>query len=185
MKLYSGRDVTLSEGAPAFSDIARALSRIPRFAGHTREYFTVLTHSFACYELGAPFAKLNLLIHDVGESVINDIPTPFKHSMMTVREENILGRFCEEHGIAWGWSQLEWDEVNRVDKMVLHAEAFVLGYPDAANIFPAPDPVAVDVVQRFLPMADYYRSDPEAALDMFRLVFDNAMRLYKAPRGMS
>lgn len=88
---YSGQKVSGSEGVPTLMDIAAALSRIPRFAGHGRVNWSVLDHSLFCYDIarhteqlrfGAPSLGLAMLLHDAHEALTGDIPSPMKSPEM-------------------------------------------------------------------------------------------------------
>jgi 5'-deoxynucleotidase YfbR-like HD superfamily hydrolase len=62
-------------------DIAHALSRIPRFLGHTEHPVPVAVHCLAMaatlHEVGSPYA-LEALLHDAAEAYLCDIPKPLK-----------------------------------------------------------------------------------------------------------
>lgn len=91
---YTGRNVKHgSPVAPSLVDIAVGLSRLPRFAGQGRQWFSVLDHSLFADELARRTASLLLvpdaelstnrlrlavLLHDAHESMTGDVPTPFK-----------------------------------------------------------------------------------------------------------
>lgn len=62
-------------------DIAVALSRMPRFAGHTTEFYSVAQHSIHVAELCGPSVKLAALLHDASEAYLVDLPRPIKHAM--------------------------------------------------------------------------------------------------------
>lgn len=76
------------------TDIAVALSRAPRFAGHTSEPWTVAEHCLlvtAILRHGGFNAKMQMagLLHDAAEAYICDIPSPLKWAM-----EQMDGIFC-------------------------------------------------------------------------------------------
>jgi len=81
----SGRRVNLSSPAPdmiSVEDIAGALSRICRFGGHTREFYSVAQHSVLVSAMidhfGRPDLRLIGLHHDSHEAYLGDMPTPLK-----------------------------------------------------------------------------------------------------------
>ncbi len=66
-------------------DIAAGLSKMCRFNGHSREYFSVAQHSVlvsqCCERSGADVrTQLRGLLHDGSEAYIADISRPVKHS---------------------------------------------------------------------------------------------------------
>jgi hypothetical protein len=78
------------------SDIAHALSNYCRFTGHTREFYSVGTHSILCADLARKdgmSAKIQLycLLHDDSEAYLGDISRPLKE---------MLPNYCElEEGV--------------------------------------------------------------------------------------
>ena len=62
-------------------DIALALSRIPRFNGHTDRLLTVAEHSWSGARYIQEDEKLNFLLHDAAEAYLCDIPSPIKQVM--------------------------------------------------------------------------------------------------------
>lgn len=77
----SGKKIDLLNPDPTqieLSDIAVALSRVPRFGGHTLGQWSVLQHSIAVSNLVSDQHKLAALLHDASEAYICDIPSPLK-----------------------------------------------------------------------------------------------------------
>lgn len=100
-------------------DIALALSRVPRFGGHTNDTWTVLQHSMAVAGLVKPELKAQALLHDATEAYICDIPSPLKallgESYKAV-ERRIAGAISKSFGV---------DLVN-LDIAVKRADAIML-----------------------------------------------------------
>ena len=87
LETVSGRKVNVLEPDPdtiVIGDIAWALSRMPRFNGHSIPYvpYSVAQHSMQVMrDLEPHGAKIQLygLLHDAAEAYISDIPSPVKH----------------------------------------------------------------------------------------------------------
>jgi hypothetical protein len=109
---HSGKRVDLNYPDPAainIYDIAVALSRIPRFNGHTNHFYSVAQHSvLVATRLDAwdPETRLCGLLHDAHEAFLGDIVTPVKRCL-----EGDLGRLAlvldwaisQSFGLPWPW----------------------------------------------------------------------------------
>lgn len=87
LETVSGRKIDVSNPNPediVIEDIAWALSRMPRFSGHSIPYvpYSVAQH---CIQVAedlkeyGPDVQLYGLLHDAAEAYINDLPSPVKH----------------------------------------------------------------------------------------------------------
>lgn len=115
MITYSGLQFDPKNPKPeqiSILDISVALSRIPRFVGHTDKFFSVAHHSLACLDILdsakthltiSPKFRLSLLLHDSAEAYISDIPTPVKDLLrpnIDKIENKILKAIYDSIGIA-------------------------------------------------------------------------------------
>lgn len=87
LETVSGRKIDITNPSPdtiEITDIAWALSRMPRFSGHSIPYipYSVAQHCIQVAKELAPHGpKIQLygLLHDAAEAYINDLPSPVKH----------------------------------------------------------------------------------------------------------
>lgn len=87
LETVSGRKINVVDPDPLsieITDIAWALSRMPRFSGHSIPYipYSVAQHCIQVAKELAPHGKeiqLYGLLHDAAEAYINDLPSPVKH----------------------------------------------------------------------------------------------------------
>lgn len=79
--LFSGNTFDFNNPEAAIftiEDVAHALSHICRFNGHCRKFYSVAQHSVLTSKNIAPEYRLEALVHDGVEFVINDMTKPFK-----------------------------------------------------------------------------------------------------------
>lgn len=86
-------------------DIAHALSHVCRFAGHTREFYSVAQHSVLASRIvtDGPQAQMAALMHDASEAYIGDITRPLKQLLpeYKVIEKRIEIALFNHFGIAY------------------------------------------------------------------------------------
>ena len=94
-------------------DLAHALSMICRYAGHTRDFYSVAEHCVLVSQHVAPKHALWGLLHDAGEAYTADIPRPLKRHLNEWQpiEARIMAAVCERFGLA----PEEPDEVKHID----------------------------------------------------------------------
>ncbi len=99
IQTVSGIKFHYLSGGPAEvnpEDICTVLSRVPRWAGHTKKFFSVAQHSVLVSELvkergGHPLDQLLGLIHDATEAYMVDLPSPLKRMIPAYKDiENKL-----------------------------------------------------------------------------------------------
>lgn len=85
--------------------IAKSLSKLCRFTGHTKQFYSVAQHSVIVSQLVWPDCALAGLLHDAAEMVMQDLSSPLKgvikgdyRAHYKVVEIDLLGR--------WGISEL-------------------------------------------------------------------------------
>src|ERR1019366_2746981 len=134
---HSGARVSATAGVPTIDDIALALSRAPRFAGHTRVPYTVLDHSLFAAALcareqpGSFPMQLAVLLHDAHEAVTADNPSPFKNAQIRAIQEKLDERISVSICVN-ACDELFGDHAQAIkiyDRRALLAEAFVVGPP--------------------------------------------------------
>ncbi len=72
-------------------DIAASLSKLCRFGGHCRRFYSVAEHSVLLWQHGvvqelSPVEQLCLLLHDGSEAYMCDLPRPIKHHLPQYQE---------------------------------------------------------------------------------------------------
>jgi hypothetical protein len=88
LRTFSGRYVNLLDPQPTTIfpfDIAIGLSRVCRFAGHTKRFYSVAEHADACRQEcelmypGESALAFKVMMHDAHEYLLCDIPSPLKN----------------------------------------------------------------------------------------------------------
>lgn len=163
----------------SIEDIAWALSRIPRFAGHTtcQIPYNVAQHSVHVSLLVQKHVSenwehypelrsisdivLKALLHDAHEAYIGDIPSPIKHL------DGLRERFKEiENGLdraifgAIGlvpFTQIEKDIIKQADLLALSIEGYHFMPSKGANWnLPAPNALQLNAIMAPMPAIDAY-----------------------------
>lgn len=126
---FGGHRVSLTDPRPEqirIEDIARALSRICRWTGHTRRFFSVAQHS--CYvsrQVHREHALVGLL-HDASESYCSDLARPLKH-VLGHNYASLERRFAGVIGERFGVNLAHLPQnVHDVDRLMQMAEASAL-----------------------------------------------------------
>lgn len=122
-------------------DIAAALSKLCRFGGHCREFYSVAEHSILASELiqqEYPEDRMLAswaLLHDASEAYMVDIPRPVKRQLQEyVRLEDAIQKsIAERFSLPWPMP----DEVHHADTNMLALElrAYMPANPDVQSKF--------------------------------------------------
>jgi len=101
-------------------DIAHALSMQCRFAGHTKEFYSVAQHSLLCSIEAPAKLKLEALLHDASEAYIQDIARPLKNKLKEYKliESTIMTAIAKKFGFNWPLSK----KIKAIDDKILKIE---------------------------------------------------------------
>jgi len=102
IQTYSGKKFYALDPQPediTIEDIAHALSRMCRYAGHCDKFYSVAEHSVLVAE--AADNKLWALLHDASEAYLVDIPRPFKGYLTNYYEleSKVMNAVCDKFGL--------------------------------------------------------------------------------------
>lgn len=144
----SGRRLDYLDPRPdqiSIDDIAVALSRAPRFCGHTRQPYSVARHSINAVEVLQAEHRLDdcrllrgALLHDASEAYMGDLPTPLKALCPRYRaiEDRLMRAIAARFGFDWPLHPL----IKRVDGRMLMTERLHLQPDGPAWSSPTPPP---------------------------------------------
>jgi uncharacterized protein len=101
-------------------DIARALSNLCRFTGHTRHHYSVAQHCYLASQWCPPNIAGWCLLHDAAEAYLNDIAKPVKRffPLLVEAENATLELIAEKYGLEWPMPA----DVHVVDRIMLATE---------------------------------------------------------------
>lgn len=126
IRTVSGKYVNLVDPDPAtldITDIAHALSRIPRFGGHLPVAYSVAHHSVHVARLCQDHdrrVQFQALMHDASEAYLLDIPKPLKDYLPEYRaiEDRMMRALAQRFGFGWPLHPA----VKQADKVALETE---------------------------------------------------------------
>lgn len=157
---WSGRKVDYANPSPEdinIVDIATALSRECRYAGHASHFYSVAQHSVLCSRIVPPEHAVEALLHDAAEAYIKDIPTPLKRMLPDYKV--IEARFDWAIRVQFGLPLEPSKVVKDADNILLVTEVRDL-FPSGRVLHKVPVP-AEPMNGRIWPLA------PETAKDQF------------------
>ena len=142
MQLRSGRAFFPTDPLPEdieITDIAASLSKICRFGGHTKEFYSVAEHSVYVSLLVPKQFALCGLLHDAIEAYMGDVIRPIKCQIpeLIVMEEMIWQAVADKFGLPKTMPE----EVVEADDTILAEEKLtVMGTPNGAAWGALPPP---------------------------------------------
>lgn len=139
-------------------DIAHSLSNLCRFAGHTREFYSVAQHSVRVAMALPPELRLAGLLHDATEAYVVDLPRPIKTLLPDYKK--LEARVWEVISFRFGIARFEHPLIKEVDTRALRTEWEELMRP--------PLPMEFKGLQRLQPEAPL---PPKDAYKLFLLTF--------------
>lgn len=162
MQTFSGRQFWPLDPRPEeidLDDIATALSRACRYAGHCERFYSVAEHSVHVANVLPPHLALKGLLHDATEAYLVDIPRPIKPFLAGYME--IEQRLWEAVARRFGLTPDMPPEIKAADNAVLLAEAEQIMKPHPAPWCVPGEPADVHI----------RCYGPDAAKDWFTLHF--------------
>jgi uncharacterized protein len=89
--------------AVEIGDIAAALSKVCRFAGHIHQFYSVAQHAVNASRIVPAEHAFTALMHDTAEAFTNDLPTPLKFAIPVFKEleVSIESAMAERFGFAY------------------------------------------------------------------------------------
>lgn len=123
MQTYSGRKFFVADPKPDdiyVQDIAAALSKMCRYGGHCRAFYSVAEHCVLVARHAKPEHKLAALMHDASEAYLVDIPRPIKPIIGNYYaiEDRVMAAIAATYGFAWPLPP----EVKELDNRILGDE---------------------------------------------------------------
>lgn len=105
-RTYTGRHVHPLDPKPdevSIFDVARSLSQMCRFLGHTKEFYSVAQHCVLVSEHVPQEDALWGLLHDASEAYLCDLAAPIKRdpemSIYRIAEDRLMRAVCQKFGL--------------------------------------------------------------------------------------
>lgn len=101
-------------------DIAGALSKMCRFGGHCKRFYSVAEHSILMAVAAPLYLKRAALFHDASEAYLVDIPRPIKAYLTNYAdiESGIMDAIAKKYKFAWPLHA----DVKKLDNAILNDE---------------------------------------------------------------
>jgi uncharacterized protein len=157
----SGRRFSYEQPDPdsiCIEDIAAALSKTCRFAGHPRKFYSVAQHSVLVASLLPTELQLEGLLHDAAEAYVVDLPSPLKALLPEYHE--IESRIDWLIKLKFKLRVVQPAQVKHADLVALATEKRDLLPPDPEHPWP--------MLEGIEPSSDYvYPLSPSTAESVF------------------
>lgn len=146
-------------------DIARALSRLCRFTGHVKKFYSVAQHSVLVSKYVPAGLELQGLLHDAAEAYLGDVSSPLKQLLPDYKaiEQRVEHAIAQKFGLP-----LKLDpEIKRADLRLLVTEKRDL-MPFAVSGSQAVDSDAWQWTRTYVPLYESIRPmSPDEAYEAF------------------
>jgi hypothetical protein len=132
-RVVSGSRIDLANLRPEdikVEDIACALSKICRFSGHIREFYSVAQHATMVAHLVHPSLRFAALHHDDSEAFLGDVSRHLKHSQYLAGYRDLEDRATAviEDALGLHLTREDREEIKAADDCVAVFEQFVLRF---------------------------------------------------------
>lgn len=158
MRLASGRLFDPCHPCPDdidLRDMSHALSRLCRFGGHTRDFYSVAQHCVLVSNLCDDADARAGLLHDAGEAYIGDMVRPLKHSGEMGFYRDVEAQLEAVIAARWGLEALDPPSVKLADRIAVALEmrdlmtgsAMSQGLGPDLSIFPQINPLSIPAAE--------------------------------------
>lgn len=114
-----------------------ALGKICRFAGNVKQFYSVLAHSLVVCDLAPERIKLLALVHDLSETAISDVPSPFKVIQLEAIEHRIQQRLYSSLGL--NPTVTDFEDLAIADRRALLGEVWTVAEDGLRDIYTSRD----------------------------------------------
>lgn len=146
-------------------DIAAALSKISRFGGHTKRFYSVAEHCIRCCNATkTPSVRWAALVHDAPEAYYGDITRPMR-ALLSGLSALTLKNIDTVVYDALNVSEADLEAVKEIDALMLSSERYYLLLPAFdVGIWPTlPPPLSAEAFQALYEGA----TDPDSIMEEY------------------
>ncbi len=155
IRTFTGTYVNVFDPKPemfCIEDIAHGLSHVCRFAGHTKRFYSVASHSLLVASCVPVEHRMAALLHDASEAYLGDIPAPFKNKFPNYCdvENRIMFMIATKFGFEYPLNE----EVKKADKKALELE-WETEMLKESNHFRSPTTAKQDFLMKYYTIRDF------------------------------